>query len=103
MEVRGALVLTSYASRYSLHTADTVLSGFRICLLCFSVHFKDEFYLPNRGDAMGACHVCDFIDILMGDMHIDTCKVDTIHFLLYRDDGWDILLNGEQDLQRFKD
>ena len=26
-----------------------------------------------------------------------------MHFLLYRDDGWDILLNGEQDLQRFKD
>ena len=47
-------------------------------------------------------------DIWMGDitqMHlvVDTCPVDYLHFILYRDDGLDILLRGEQDLQLFKD
>ena len=48
---------------------------------------------------MGACHACNFSDIWMGDitqMHVDICPVDTLHFMLYRDDGLDILLNGEQ-------
>ena len=53
---------------------------------------------------MGACHACDFSDIWMGDVtqkHIDTCPVETLHFTLYRDDGLDVLLNGEQDLDAF--
>ena len=29
--------------------------------------------------------------------------MDTLHFTLYRDDGLDILMNGEQDLRNFKD
>ena len=45
---------------------DTVVSGLRICLRCNCVQFKDMFYLPNRGVAMGACHACDFCDIWMG-------------------------------------
>ena len=41
----------------------------------------------------------------MGDitqLHVDTCPVDTLHFTLYRDDGLDVLMNGEQDLQTFQ-
>ena len=55
---------------------------------------------------MGACHACDFRDIWMGDItkqHVDTCPMDTLHFTLYRDDGLDILMNGEQDLRNFKE
>ena len=84
---------------------DTVVKGLRICLRCNCVQFKDKFYLPKRGVAMGACHACDFSDIWMGDItqkHLDTCPVDTLHFTLYRDDALDILLNGEQDLEAFK-
>ena len=69
---------------------------------------KDNYYLPNRGVAvaMGACHACDFSDIWMGDitkLHLDTCPVQTLQFQLYRDDGFDVLVNGEQDLQVFQD
>ena len=48
---------------------------------------------------MGACHACDFIDIWMGDItqkHFDTNPVSNIHFLIYRDDAWDILVLGNQ-------
>jgi hypothetical protein len=41
----------------------------------------------------------------MGDitqLHVDTCPVDTHHFTLYRDDGQDVLINGEQDPQTFQ-
>ena len=85
---------------------DSVISGLRICLRCNCVQFKEKYYLPKRGVAMGACHACDFSDIWMGDiaqMHVDTCPVDTLHFILYRDDGLDVLLNGEQDLQALHD
>jgi hypothetical protein len=53
---------------------------------------------------MGACHAFDFSDIWMGEVtqkHIDTCPVETLHFTLYIDDGLDVLLNGEQDLDAF--
>ena len=85
---------------------DTIVRGLRICLRCNCLQFKDKYYMPNRGVAMGACHACDFSDIWMGDItqaHVDTCPVDTLHFTLFRDDGLDILLNGEQDLQALKD
>ena len=73
---------------------------------CNCVQFRDKFYLPNRGVAMGACHACDFSDIWMGDItqkHLDTCPVDTLHFNLYRDDGWDILTNGPQERRILED
>ena len=34
---------------------------------------------------------------------MDTCPVDTADFSIYRDDGLDVLLNGEADLQAFVD
>ena len=55
---------------------------------------------------MGACHACDFSDIWMGEItekHINTCPVDTLHFMLYRDDAFDVLLNGQQELRIFQD
>ena len=70
------------------------------------MQFSDKYYLPQRGVAMVACLACDFSDIWMGDVtqkHIDTCPVETLHFTLYRDDGWDILINGEQDLAAFEE
>jgi hypothetical protein len=35
-------------------STDSVVSGLRLCLRCHCVQFKDKFYLPNRGVAMGA-------------------------------------------------
>ena len=78
---------------------DTIVSGLRICLRCNCVQFKDKFYLPNRGVAMGNCVSCDFSDIWMGDVtekHLNTITIQTLHFILYRDDALDLLPNGDQ-------
>ena len=77
---------------------DTIVSGLRICLRCNCVQFKDKFYLPNRGVAMGNCVSCDFSDIWMGDVtekHLNTITIQTLHFILYRDDALDLLPNGD--------
>ena len=81
---------------------ETIVSGLRICLRCNCVQFQDKYYLPNRGVAMGACHACDFADIWMGDIiekHLDTCPLETVHFLLYSDNGLDWLRSGEQEIR----
>ena len=78
------------------------VDGLRICLECNTIKFKDKFYRPCRGVAMGACHSCDFSDIWVGDLtqkHLDTCTVDTLKFSIYRDDGFDILMKGSEDIQ----
>ena len=85
---------------------DTIVKGLRICLECNSVQFKDKFYLPNRGLPMGTCMACDLSDIWLDDVtqqHLDTYALDTLHFSLYRDDGLDILINGQQEKRILKD
>ena len=85
---------------------DTIVSGLRICLRCNCVEFKGKFYLPNRGVAMGTCIACDFSDIWMGDItqkHLDNDTIDTLHFILYRDDSLDNMSNDDQEKQRLKD
>ena len=49
---------------------------------------------------------CDLTDIWMGDItqkHLDTNPLNSLHFSLYRDDGFDILMNGEQEKRILKD
>ena len=53
---------------------------------------------------MGTCPACDFSDIWMGDItqkHLDSNPVDTLHFMLYRDDAKD--LNGDHQKQLLLD
>ena len=81
------------------------VDGLRICLECNTVKFKDKFYRPCRGVAMGACHSCDFSDIWVGDLtqkHVDNCPVETLKFTIYRDDALDILKNGARDIETYK-
>ena len=54
---------------------------------------------------MGPAHGCDLTDTWIGPIakkHVDTCPVDHIDFSIYRDDSWDILRNGEADLQQYE-
>ena len=49
---------------------------------------------------------CDLSDIWLGDVtqqHLDTYALDTLHFSLYRDDGLDYLMNGQQEKRILKD
>ena len=81
---------------------DTIVKGLRLCMRCNCIEFNGKFYLPNRGVATGTCPACDFSDIWVGDItkkHLDTNTVRTIHFMAYRDDIEDLLLNREQDKQ----
>ena len=55
---------------------------------------------------MGACHSCDFADIWVGDLtqkHLDSCNINTLKFTIYRDDAFDILLNGSRDIEAYED
>ena len=55
---------------------------------------------------MGACHACDFSDVWMGDItqkHLDTYPLSSLHFHLYRDDGIDLLMNGDQQRRILED
>ena len=50
-------------------------------------------------------HRFDFTDIWVGQIvekHVNTCSVETVHFSIYRDDGLDILIKGEKDLEQFE-
>ena len=39
----------------------------------------------------------------MVQKHLDTCPVETLMFSIYRDDGFDLLLHGERDIQEYTD
>ena len=55
--------LTSNPSKSVNMSPQFTVEGLRICLECNTVKFKDKFYRPCRGVAMGACKNCDFSDI----------------------------------------
>ena len=79
---------------------DTIVKGLRICLRCNCVQFNDKFYLPKQGVPMGTCMACDLTDIWLGDItqkHLDTYPLESLHFSIYRDDGLDFLMNGQQE------
>ena len=49
---------------------------------------------------MGTCMACDLTDIWLGDItqkHLDTYPLESLHFSIYRDDGLDFLMNGQQE------
>ena len=53
---------------------------------------------------MGPAHGCDLTDIWLGPVakkHVETCPVETEGFTIYRDDGWELLIKGEQDLPQY--
>ena len=55
---------------------------------------------------MVACHAWDFSDVWMGDItqkHLDTYPLSSLHFHLYRDDGIDLLMNGDQQRRILED
>ena len=91
-------------------TVDSGLKGdlktIALKLDCITVKFENKFYRTYRGLEMGVCHSCDFSDIWVGDLtqkHIDTCPVDTLVFKIYRDDGFDVIINGARDIQEYKE
>ena len=62
-----------------------------------------HFYCPNSGTATGPPHACDFADIFMGELdekmvrRLDEAEVQNTGWTIYRDDGWLVAINGEED------
>ena len=85
-------------------TTQSIVNALQICQRCNVVQFKNRYYLPCRGTAMGPSHACDLTDIWVGPIakkHKETCPVHTECFCIYRDDGWEILLNGATDIPAY--
>ena len=65
--------------------------------------------MPNHGTAMGPCHACDYVDCFMNTLEeklAETMESEGIvhtEFRIFRDDGWDILVNPEEDLPKFEE
>ena len=87
-------------------SAEYLAEGLKLCLELNCIKFKDRYYKPCRGCAQGTCPACTFTDMWVGDIvkkHIETNRIDSVLFTIYRDDGKDILLNGEQDANALKE
>ena len=58
---------------------------------------------------MGPCHSCDYCDIFVGELdedlveNMETHNIEHTQWTVFRDDGWDVLLNADQDLPKFEE
>ena len=97
-------LLNKYPTKYGLST-ESIVKALRLCQALNCVQFRDRFYLPCRGCAMGPAHGCDLTDIWVGpiaEKQSKNCPVG-VDFSIYRDDGLDVLKNGDADLPAFVD
>ena len=85
---------------------ECIVEALKICQECNCVQFNNRYYLPCRGCAMGPAHGCDLTDIWIGPIVrklTNECDVETLDFSIYRDDGLDVLINGETDLVAYQE
>ena len=97
-----------YQDKQSEHglSPECVMEALRICNSCNCIQFNGSYYIPCKGCPTGPAHVCEMTDVWIGSLtekHLRTCPVETLHFSIYRDDGLDILINGEEDLPILKE
>ena len=74
IEIIGELI-EQFPCRHGL-TKNSVVKALKICQALNCVKFKNKFYLPCRGCAMGPAHGCDLTDIWVGGIatkHVQTC------------------------------
>ena len=56
---------------------------------------------------MGPCHSCDYADIFVNELDEDLVKkladdnINHTEWTIFRDDGWDILPDCDQDIDKF--
>ena len=102
-EVRRQYVLDPGESELS---TEAVIELLRICNSCNCIEFNGKFYIPCKGCPTGPAHICEMTDIWMGkvtEKHVQTNPVESLHFNIYRDDGADWLVNGEEDIPTLKE
>ena len=88
---------------------DLIIDALTICLEENFCEFCNEYFKVNSGTAMGPCHSCDYADCFVGELDdklVEKLEAENIahtQWTIFRDDGWDILINADDDLPRFED
>ncbi len=84
-----------------------IIEALKICLEENFCEFCGEQFKVNSGTAMGPCHSCDYADIFMSELDDSLVQkmadenIQHTEWTRFRDDGWDILLNCDDDLPEF--
>ena len=95
--------IQNLADLYAKHEGPTklplteLIEALELCQKCNCVEYMNKFYVANKGIAMGPPHACDLTDIWIGPIAKkcnEECKIESIGFSIYRDDGSDVLING---------
>ena len=57
---------------------------------------------------MGPCHSCDYVDVFVDELDrhlvdaLDQHEIEHTQWTIFRDDGWDVLINADEDLPKFE-
>ena len=90
-------------------STDLITEALTICLEKNFCEFCGEHFKGNSGVHMGPCHACEYADIFVGELDEQIVEklaennIEHTQWTIFRDDGWDILLNADQDLPKFED
>lgn len=88
---------------------DLIIEALQICLEENFCEFCGEHFKVNSGTAMGPCHSCDYADCFMAELDdklVEELRIENIEhtqWTIFRDDGWDILENADDDLPKFEE
>ena len=86
-----------------------IIEALEICLEDNFCEFFGEYFIVNSGTAMGPCHSCDYADCFVDELDcklVDTLTTENIEhtqWTIFRDDGWDILVNADEDIPKFEE
>ena len=88
---------------------ELIIEALTICLEDNFCEFCGSYYKGNSGSQMGPAHSCDYCDIFVGELdedlveNLETNNIEHTQWTVFRDDGWDVLLNADQDLPKFEE
>ena len=88
---------------------DLIIDALEICLEENFCEFCGDHFKVNSGTAMGPCHSCDYADCFMADLddklveQLETENIEHTEWTIFRDDGWDILIDADRDLPKFEE
>ena len=90
-------------------STDLIIEALEICLEENFCNFCGSHYKVNSGTAMGPCHSCDYADCFMADLddqlveQLEINNIEHTEWTIFRDDGWDILIDADKDLPEFEE
>ena len=101
-------LLEKYPNPEGLST-NLIIEALTICLEENFCEFCGEYFKGNNGVQMGPCHACDYCDIFVGELDDELVKklaeenIEHTSWKIFRDDGWFILIDADQDLPQVEE